>query len=348
MSQKNNTIEITTGTILKVFLLALLLIGLYFIRNIVAVVLFSIVIASAVAPAAKWFEQKRIPRVLSVLFIYLVMFLMLGLVFYLVVPTFISEVSGFASNLPKYFENPTYFQNLLSFLPISDGSLGTILQEVFVGLRDKISSLATGFFQATASIFGGALSFFMIIIISFYLSVQKDGLGSFLRIITPAEYENYILGLWERSRKKIGRWMQGQILLGVLVGVLVYLGLTILGVEYALTFALLAAVFELIPIFGPILASVPPIIMTFMHNPSLALMVVALYVIIQQFENHLIYPLVVRKIVGVPPIIVVLSIIVGGQLGGFFGILLAIPVATVLMEFLGDIADKKYSALKKE
>ncbi|MCF7835831.1 MAG: AI-2E family transporter [Candidatus Marinimicrobia bacterium] len=348
MIQKNNVIEITTGTILKVFLVALALVGLFFIRDIVFVIMFSIVVASAVAPAARWFEEKRIPRTISVLFIYIIMFSVLGFIFYLVVPTFISEVSSFASNLPKYFENPAYFKDLFGFLPISDGSFGNILQDVFVQLQERVSSFATGFFQATASVFGGAMSFFMIIIISFYLSVQRDGLGSFLRIITPTQYEDYVLNLWERSRKKIGRWLQGQILLGVLVGVLVFLGLTILGVEYALIFALLAAVFELIPIFGPILASVPPIIMTFMHDPSLGIMVAALYIIIQQFENHLIYPLVVRKIVGLPPIIVIISIIVGGQLGGFFGILLAIPLATVLMEFLNDVAEKKYTALKKK
>jgi predicted PurR-regulated permease PerM len=191
------------------------------------------------------------------------------------------------------------------------------------------------------------MSFILIIIISFYLSVQRNGLENFLKIITPVEYEDYILDLWKRSRRKIGRWIQGQILLGILVGVLVFLGLTILGVEYALTFALLAAVFELIPIFGPILASIPPIAVAFLQSPTLALAVLALFVIIQQFENHLIYPLVVRKIVGVPPILVILSLIIGVKIGGFFGILLAIPAVTVAMEFFNDMAAKKHPTSSK-
>ncbi|MFC1756974.1 AI-2E family transporter, partial [Patescibacteria group bacterium] len=185
-------------------------------------------------------------------------------------------------------------------------------------------------------------SFVLLIVLSFYFSVQKNGLENFLRIITPAEYEDYALGLWKRSKNKIGKWIQGQILLGILVGMLVYLGLTILQVEYALSFALLAAVFELIPIFGPILASIPPIMLAFLQSPSLGLAVLILFIIIQQFENHLIYPLVVRKIVGIPPILVILSIIIGGSLGGFFGILLAIPVATVVVELLNDVAEKKH------
>ena len=169
---------------------------------------------------------------------------------------------------------------------------------------------------------------------------------NFLKIITPIEYENYILSLWSRSRRKIGRWIQGQILLGILVGVLVFLGLTILQVEYALSFALLAMVFELIPIFGPILASIPPIIIAFLQNPALGLAVMALYIIIQQFENHLIYPLVVKKVVGVPPLLVILALLVGGQLAGFLGIIIAVPLAATLMEFLNDLEKDKKKLLE--
>ncbi|MFH1979221.1 MAG: AI-2E family transporter [Patescibacteria group bacterium] len=342
--QKNTIIEISTGTIVKSVLFVLLLAGLYYIRDIVAVVLFSIVIASAIEPATNWFEKKRVPRTISVIFIYVVVFSLLGGVFYLVVPTFFSELSTFVVSVPQYLQNPTQFQSFFDFIPVSDGSFSSIIQDVLVGLRDKLGTITTGFFQATASIFGGAVSFLMVIVLSFYLSVQKNGLENFLKIVTPVEYENYILDLWKRSQRKIGLWLQGQVLLGILVGVLVYLGLTILNVEYALSFALLAAVFELIPIFGPIMASIPPIVVAFLQNPSLALAVLILYIIIQQFENHLIYPLVVRKIVGVPPILVILAIIIGGSIGGFFGVLLAIPTATVLKEFLDDVADKKLKA----
>jgi len=344
--QKTNTIEISTGTIVKSVLFVLLLVGLYFIRDIVGVVLFSIVIASAIEPAAGWFEKKRVPRIIGVLFVYLIMFMILGGIFYMVVPTFFSEISGFAVALPRYLESPTLFNTLPDVVSFS-GNSAVILQELLLNLREQIAVFTGGFFKATATIFGGAMSFFLIIILSFYLSVQKNGLENFLRIITPIKYENYILGLWSRSRKKIGGWMQGQILLGILVGVLVYLGLSILRVEYALSFALLAAVFELIPIFGPIMAAIPPVAVAFLQNPTSALMVAGLFIIIQQFENHLIYPLVVRKIVGIPPIFVILSIIIGAKLGGLFGILLAIPAATVLMEFLNDLAAKKHAVVKQ-
>ncbi|MBU1178956.1 AI-2E family transporter [Patescibacteria group bacterium] len=344
--QKKYVIEISMSTIVKSVLFVLLIVSLYFMRNIVGIVLFAIVIASAIEPAANWFEKKRVPRIIAVLFIYVAVFILSGSMFYMVVPIFISEIANFSSNLPQFFADPSPLQKVFSYLPISDSSLPVILEDIFVRLQDKISAFAAGFFKVAVDVFGGVMSFFFMIVLSFYFSVQKNGLESFLRIITPFEFEDYVLGLWKRSRRKIGLWMQGQILLGILVGVLVFLGLAILRVDYALTFALLAAAFELIPIFGPILASIPPIMLSFLQSPSLGLAVLVLFVIIQQFENHLIYPLVVRKIVGIPPILVILSLLIGGTLGGFFGILLAIPLSTVLIEVLNDLAEKKYVAEK--
>ena len=118
-------------------------------------------------------------------------------------------------------------------------------------------------------------------------------------------------------------------------------------VEYALTFALLAAIFELIPIFGPILSAIPPVMVALIQSPTLALEVGILYIIIQQFENHLIYPLVVRKIVGVPSIMVILALVIGAQIGGFFGLLLAIPLAAVVIEVLDDLNYHKKQAVKE-
>lgn len=334
-------IEIGTGTVIKSILFVLLLIGLYYVRNVVTALLFSIVIASAVDPAATWLEKHKLPRSLAVLFIYIATLAVFGAMFYLIIPTFISEIGSFANSFPEYLKNPKYFQSFLNILPFSDASFSSISTDVLLLIQSKLESYASGFFKTAAFIFGGAMSFFLSIVLSFYLAVQKNGLEKFLRIISPSDYEDYVVGLWQRAKRKIGRWIQGQILLGILVGILVFLGLTILRVEYALIFALFAAVFELIPIFGPILASIPPIIVAFLQNPPLAIAVVILYIIIQQFENHLIYPLVVRKIIGVPPVLSILSIIIGGQLAGFAGIVLAVPIAAIVMEFLSDVADKK-------
>lgn len=341
MNEKNLTVNITAGTVIKIVAVLILLAFVYFVRDIMMAVLFSVVIASGIEPAAVWFQKRKIPRVIAVIFIYLAIFSFIGGMFYLIVPTVFSELSSFSSKIPSYLENPLQFEILRKIYPnlpsFATGAFGDFLLRI----SGYISGFAGGLFNVASAAFGGAVSLMLIIVLSFYFSVQENGIEKFLRIIVPARREEYAISLWMRWRNKIGLWLQGQILLGFIVGVLVYLGLTILQVEYALTFALLAAVFELIPIFGPILAAVPPIIVAFLANPVLALEVGILFIVIQQFENHLIYPLVVRKIVGIPPIMVILALVVGGKLGGFFGMILAVPLAIVIIEVLEDIDFRK-------
>jgi len=327
---------------MKAILLLVLVVFLYFIRDLVLVVLLSIVIASGVEPTVSWFQKRKIPRTAAVIVIYLIVFLFLGSIFYFIIPVIFSEFSSFSSNIELFLEKPSQLNilnNLFSGLPASVSGLFQIFSS---RAADYISGFTSGFFHATAKIFGGALSFILTIILSFYLSVQKKGIENFLHIITPVQHEEYIIGLWLRARAKIGRWLQGQVLLGLLVGVLTFLGLTILGVNYALTFALLAGVFELIPIFGPILSAIPPTLIALATNPLLALKVIILYIIVQQFESHLIYPLVVRKIIGLPPVLTILGLVIGGELAGFMGIILSVPIITVIVEILNDIDAKKH------
>jgi len=340
--EKNIIISITSGTILRVAIFIIVAWLLYVLRDMLAIILVSIVIASAIEPAARWFENRRIPRILGVLFVYLVSFLLIAAVFVFIIPPVFSDLSGFTEAVPSYLNKPFKSATFSSFIISIPESISVVISDITKVIESSSGQIASGFFQAVSSVFGGAFSFVLVFVISFYLSVQKGGLENFLRVITPDSEEQYVVQLWRRAERKIGFWLQGQILLGVLVGALVYLGLTILGVKYALVFAIISAIFELIPVFGPIMASIPAIGVAFLQSPTLGLMVIGLYLIIQQFENNLIYPLVVKKIIGIPPILVILSLVVGGELAGFFGVLLAIPIATVLMELSRDIAERKH------
>ncbi|QQG42581.1 MAG: AI-2E family transporter [Candidatus Giovannonibacteria bacterium] len=342
MPQKNQIIEISFWTMLKAALLVLLLWALWLLRDFIAVLLLSIVIASAIEPANHFFARYRAPRVLSVVFIYLAAFLTFALVFYLIVPPLFGDILEFLSALPAYIEGAVGPRGTFFLLfPEIPQEFSKFVAGAAVSIEEYIIELAPGVFSAGTALFGGILSLVLLIVISFYLSVQEHGIENFLRVVTPLEDEEYILDLWRRSQRKIGRWLQGQILLGVLVGVMVFLGLTILNVKYAISLAILAAIFEIIPVFGPVMAAIPAVAIAFIQAPLSGLMVLGLFIIVQQFENHLIYPLVVRKTIGVPPLLVVISLVVGGTLGGFYGIILSVPIASVLVEFLNDVAAKK-------
>ncbi len=181
-------------------------------------------------------------------------------------------------------------------------------------------------------------------VISFYLSVTEGGIQNFLRIITPATHEEYIIGLWKRTEHKIGLWMQGQMLMGVIVGMLTYLGLTIIGVKYSLVLALLVVVAELVP-FGLILATVPGVLFAYLDGGvTIASITALMYLVLGQFETYLIYPLVVKRATGISPLVVIISLLVGATLAGFWGIILAVPCAVCLLEFLDDLEKKKFIA----
>lgn len=347
-TEKTINVKITTGTIFHVLAVLVALFFLYQIRDIAAAVLLSVVIASGVDLAARWFQDKKIPRVPAVIITYLFVFAVLGVLFYLIVPTMFTELTALNVTLSHSLTKSFEFESLNNIIPGSAAYASAAFKEVAVRLTEYASQFAGGFFQLFVEIFGGAFSFGFVVVMSFYLSVQEKGIENLLRIIVPLKKEEYVIDLWQRTSRKIGLWFQGEILLGLIIGVLSYLGLLFLGVEYALVFALLAGVFELIPIFGPILSAVPPIVAALTHSPGLALSVALMYLVIQQFENHLIYPLVVKKVVGVPSILAILALVIGGKLGGIIGFLLAVPMATLLMEILNDIELRKHAHLAEE
>ncbi|OHB17948.1 MAG: hypothetical protein A2749_02970 [Parcubacteria group bacterium RIFCSPHIGHO2_01_FULL_45_26] len=290
-----------------------------------------------------------LPRVLAVLLVYLGVVAVLFVFSLVFIPPMLAEVSRISDTLPQYIETFKFSNLFPTKVSLVGGELiNTVsVKDAIVQIKDALSGLSHGFFQTASVIFGGAISAILTLVISFYLAVEERGIENFLRVIIPMEHERYVIGLWKRTQEKIGLWLQGQLLLALVVGVLVYLGLTIFRVPYATTLAALAALLEILPIFGPIIAAIPAIIIGFSVSSTLGLVVIGLYVVIQQFENHLIYPLVVTKIVGIPPIIVIVALLVGGKLAGILGFLLAIPLTTVVVELFSDFEKRKFVKSEK-
>lgn len=353
------SISISTGTLVRAMLVFLFFVLLFYIRGVLLVILTAVVIASSIEPLTLWLKRFHVPRLLAVISTYIVLSVAFVGVFYFFVPSLLSDTANFLRAVPAFMEG---IPSPLSVEPksvaqgaelaqtlsvgIESSTQPSSLGAVFTDLSQILGSFANGFWDNISVVFGGIVQFVLIIVLSFYLAVQEEGVAAFLRVVTPERHEAYVIGLWKRAERKIGYWIQGQILLAVLVGVLVYLGLMIVGIKNALFLAAFAAIFEIIPLFGPILSAIPGIAIAYgTGSLSLALLVAGVYLIIQQFENHLIYPLVVKKIVGVPPMVVILALIIGAQLGGFLGILLSVPLAATLMEYLDDVQKRKQSAL---
>ncbi len=349
--RKNNiNISISTGTLIRILIVA----GLVFVSiklfNIILIVLTSIVIASFIERAVTKLKKYIKNRVFAVFLIYIATIAVLVGLASVFIPVFVEEMSTLVSSLSQYIPNGSL---LNTFQPgsiegakgvvntiSSNGSIGDLINST----QTLANNLSGGLFNVFSSVFGSLFNLVLIVIISFYLSIKEKGIENFLRVIIPDESEEYIIDLWQRTEHKIGLWMQGQMLIGLIIGILTYLGLTILGVKYSLVLAIITGISELIP-FGIYLAVIPAIMFSYLDGGvTLTLLTLALYFILHQFEAYLIYPLVIKKVIGISPLVIILSILIGWQLAAFWGVILAIPFAVCLFEFLDDLEKKKVLA----
>jgi len=338
--ENRNTIEIPSSTILRVIFWVVLAVLLYYIRNVVVVVLFAIILASAVNPFGEWLEKKKISRVLGVSVLYLLVFGIIVLVLSLMVPYVTQEIGKLSEGLPRYIAKISVslqsFEDSSRYLSIMRG-----VQDNLDKISQFLQESSQSVFSFLVSIFGGIISFVFIILISFYLAVMKGGMVAFIKNLLPGKYEDYVIDLWKRSEAKLGKWFQSHMLVCLIVGIITFIGLSILNIKFALLLAFLAMVLELVPRVGPIIAAVPAVIIAFLQSPSLGLWTILMYVIIQQVESQVLSPIIFGKTLAIDPVVVVVALMIGAELGGIPGMILSVPVATVLMEIVNDAVEKR-------
>src|SRR3989338_2590905 len=335
--------DISSASILRGILLVILFIFLYILKDVIIIFLFALVLASAISPFANWLDQKRFPRVVGVLGLY-VLVLGLGIfILSLVIPYVSDDISHLTSSIPTVVERVTdTLENAQNSSPQYLEFLGEI-QNILSGLSGWLQQASQSTLGLVVSVFGGVFSFFAILIISFYLSVTRKGIEGFLSSIVPEKYEGYVIGLWKRAESKVGKWLQSQLLLGLIVGLMTYIGLSLLGIKYALILSLIIMVLELVPMVGPVIAAIPAVALAFFQAPSLGLWVLLLYIFVQQLENHVLVPIILGKTLGLNPVVVIISLLIGQQLAGIPGMVLSVPIATIIVEMLDDVARQKES-----
>jgi len=338
--------SISTWTIVRFFTILIALASIYVIRDILISLVFAVIVASAMEPAIEWMRRYRVPRIFGVLLVYVVITSIFFLLAYLIFPLLLEEIRTVSGNYPTLQDQVRQGITRAGSLPLLS-YLVFDPESLLVLPSQYLERLGGGIFSFASAVFGGVFSFVLIIVFSFYLAAQEKGIESFLRLVTPLQHEPYVIDLWERSQRKLGRWLRSQMLLGAIVGILIFFGLTLLGVRHAFLFAMLAALFEIIPVVGPILAAVPAVATAFLSAPLFGAFTAVLYLAVQQIESHVIVPVIMRRAVGLSPLIVVLALVVGGTLGGIFGILLAVPLTVIGAELLNDW-DKKKRALIPE
>lgn len=315
MAEETKLIKIDFLSILKIALLVLGILIVYFLRDIILMFVVALLLATVMSPAVDWFEKKKIPRWLGSLIIYLIVLsIVIGLIL-IALPIIKSESRLFLYNLPDFVRSlVNFFQKSPQELPFGDWFSG------------RTGSIYSFFSTLTGQIF----SIFMIFVLAFYISVEKREVRNLLLSIVPKEYHHFVENFLAASQEKIGAWGRGMLILSLTIGILSYIGLTILGVRFALILALIAALTEIIPWIGPWLGAIPALIVGFADSFLKGILVGVLYLVIQQLENTFIAPYVMKKSVGLKPLVTILVLLVGGKIAGLWGMILSVPVTTLI------------------
>jgi len=333
-------IEISTATIFKTILILLALVFLYMVRDIVLLLFIAVIIAAALDPAVNFLQKKKIPRSASALLIYLVLFSIVALIISFLIPPLGTQIRDFSSHSSQYLKSTGGEFSLERGFFSSDNisvAVGKIISEFGNGLTDITQNI----FSKTVGILSGLISVIVVFSMAFYMVMNEDGIKKFFVSITPQMKKDYAANLTDRIKDKIGKWMAGQLVLMVIIFALDYIGLSLIGIPYALVLAILAGILEIVPYVGPIVAAVPGVVLGFLVSPVTGLLALVVYAIAQQFETHVVVPQVMKKAVGLNPVVTIVAIMIGFKLAGVLGAIISVPAATAISLFISDLMNKE-------
>ncbi len=318
MSDKQLIISIETILIFVAVLLGVL--GLWLIRDIILILFVSLIIVLTLEPFVEWLDSKRVPRGVAVVGTVITFILILiGVASSAIFP--LQQVSILFGNLPGYIQSLTSNPLLAGYqLQINDAIYGQLSQTT--------GNIIVGVVNA----FSGLISLITIAIFTVYMLMDFHNLRKMFIKLFAKEYQADVNTVMKRIEVKLGGWLRGQIILMLVIGGATYLGLILLGVDYALALAIIAGVLEIVPFIGPVVAAVPALIVAFTISPLTGLGVLGLYILIQQLENSYVVPKVMQKAVGFNPLVTIIALMIGGQLLGLVGAILAIPFAIIVVE----------------
>ncbi len=338
MSQEY-TLDITWESILKVFFAIFIFYLIYLAKTVALWFLFGLAIAILVEPAILFFRKLKIPRVISALMVYFSIFGILALLIFISAPLFVDEMQQFSQHLPEYFNqvNP-YLQGI--GINVADS-----FNELSSGLLFNLKESSAGLVRALGAFFGGLSAAAFILTIAFFLSLEDRGVESLLALVAPKKYEEQIVFLFETVQQKVSGWFGARILACLFVGVASFIVFYMFSIKYALLLALISGVLNFVPYLGPVISTLLLAIIVSVTSGSwmIVLYILIAITVIQEIENKLLSPLLLKRIIDMPAVLVLVSLLVGTEVFGFLGAIFAVPVFGIIYEFT-----KAYLGKRKE
>lgn len=350
--------SVTKGALAIVGILVLIYF-LYTIQSTLVLLFVSLILAAALDPLVDRLETRRIPRGVSVLLMYLLLLVVLGMVVYSLIPIIVEQIITMTRNISTFINTLLSDQNrefplAKELKPILEGIVSNInkdqliteLQKILSTISTQLANIAGNLLSAVGAIFNGFLNAVLVLVVTFFMVTDKKAISDFIHALIPSRYAHYFTIKAGQMQKKIGGWVRGQILLCLAIGVTTYIGLFILqmfgiDLQYKETLAVVAGVTEIVPIIGPLIGAIPAILIALNVSWWAVVWVVALYVIIQNLENNLLVPFIMNREVGLNPIVIIIAMLVGAQFFGILGIILAVPVSTSISVLVEDYIEKE-------
>ncbi|MBI2632989.1 MAG: AI-2E family transporter [Parcubacteria group bacterium] len=334
MEEKTTVIKIDIISIVRI-LLVLAFIGIiYFLRDVVLLLIVAMIFAAVFSSLVDYLQRKGVPRLFGTFLTYIILFLLIIGVIWPMIPVITDEVQSLFDKVSSIAPN------LAPYLDVEQFNIQSLIQK-YISNQSDGEGIGTSIFSLLSSVGGNVIFIVMIFVISFYITLNKVFLKETFVSLFPKEKRDRIGSLIDIGQREIGNWGRGLLLLGLFVGVMAYIALLILGVNNALALALLAGVTEMIPYFGPYLGAIPAVLVAFGQEPIKALFVAIIYFVIQQAENHILVPQVMRRTTGLNPLAVILVVLIGGKIAGVLGIFLAVPITSVIVAIVKEYRRKR-------
>jgi predicted PurR-regulated permease PerM len=334
MKDKAVTIEFSLRTVIWAIITVAAIWLVFRVVDIIVIVFLSYIFAAAINPTIDRLEKRKIPRFFGILAIYVGAIAILVLLFTLIIPPAVSQVKGLAQN------SGMYIGRVNSYIHGISPDASKIVNSTLNGFAKTLGNQG-GVLSQALGVFSGMLGLIVVLFISFYLLLQKNGIEKAIAQYMPSQHYDRSIKVARKISLKMSAWLRGQLFLSVTLAILDFLALTILGVPLALTLAIISGFLEFLPIIGPLTAGALAAIIALSVSPLLALIVIIWYVVLQQFEQHLIAPLIMKKTVGLNPVTIIVAVLVGGKILGILGILIAVPVVAALSVIVEEFYKKK-------
>jgi predicted PurR-regulated permease PerM len=338
-SNNNYTVNINLYSLFQVLLVLGGLWLAFMLSDVIVLTVLAFIISSGIILGAKKLnETLRLPYTLGVIFVISVLAVIVTLLIELIVPTISSELRALVDKSPELFNQLN--TTIGSILNINDFNITQFFNTGGTANIGEITwNIVTGVFFTTQNIINTFLYIGFFAITTFYMAIRPQNLNELIQFFFPKKQHKKVEANIELARTKVGSWLLGQCLISLILATVIYPGLVFLKVPFPLLLSVIAAVFNLIPIIGPILSSIPAIILALANGFQSAVIVGLFYLVIQQIDGNFMTPFIMRKVTGIHPLIVMIIILVGTSLAGALGALIAVPVVSVLSIFIKELED---------